>query len=536
MRRLGPTAATALVAAAYLAWRPATADMAAHTYRAWLFSHEGLTVWNAQWYGGHHVLGYSLAFAPLSVWPGPAWAGALAAVAAVALFAPLAARAAPDRPRAASAATWLFALGVLCNLFIGRMPFTLGIAFAVGAWAAAERARDGERRAPWLAAAAVAALASVLASPVAGAFLVLAAAARLAAGRRPELPRAAALVLPVLAGGVALATFFPEGGHDRFVATAFWPMLAVSLAALALLAPARRAWRVAGLLAVAVLAVSFAVPNAFGQNALRLPVLLGPVALLLAPRRGVPMLARAVVLGGLVYLGCLPAVRAVDEAQGDPSTQSAFWRAPRDFLARSTPPGERVEVAFTQNHWEAAYLATAVPLARGWERQLDEKANPIFYDGRPLTAAAYHAWLRRNAVRFVVLPSAPLDYSGRQEARLVARGLPYLRLVRSGRGWRIYAVTDAEAPASGGARVTASGPDGFDVESDGPTVVRERYTRYWHSDGACVTPAPGGWTRVDPHRAGPVRVRARFALDPSDGCAGATSLSSGRTTNGVRGR
>ena len=48
-------------------------------------------------------------------------------------------------------------------------------------------------------------------------------------------------------------------------------------------------------------------------------------------------------------------------------------------------PGERVEVAFTHNHWEAAHLATSVPLARGWERQLDEKANPLFYDGRPLT-------------------------------------------------------------------------------------------------------------------------------------------------------
>jgi hypothetical protein len=142
------------------------------------------------------------------------------------------------------------------------------------------------------------------------------------------------------------------------------------------------------------------------------------VALLLAPRRGVPVLARAAVLGALVYLGCLPAVRAVDEAQGDPSTQRSFWTEPRDYLAHAIRPGERVEVAFTHNHWEATYLATAVPLARGWERQLDEKANPIFYDGRPLTPRRYHEWLRRNAVRFVVLPSAPLDYSSRQEARL----------------------------------------------------------------------------------------------------------------------
>src|SRR6185436_17991682 len=101
--RHAPVLATALAAAAYLVWAPATADMAAHTYRAWLFAHEGLTVWNAQWYGGHHVLGYSLLFAPLAVWPGPEWVGGLAAVAAVALFGPLARRSAGrDRPLAAA--------------------------------------------------------------------------------------------------------------------------------------------------------------------------------------------------------------------------------------------------------------------------------------------------------------------------------------------------------------------------------------------------------------------------------------------------
>src|ERR671933_573261 len=86
---LAPVVACALAGVVYLVAAPATADMAAHAYRTWLFHQEGLTVWNAQWYGGHHVLGYSLAFAPLSVWPGPAWTGALATVAAVALLVPL---------------------------------------------------------------------------------------------------------------------------------------------------------------------------------------------------------------------------------------------------------------------------------------------------------------------------------------------------------------------------------------------------------------------------------------------------------------
>jgi hypothetical protein len=524
---LAPTLGTGVAALAYLLWAPATADMAAHTYRAWLFANEGLTVWNAQWYGGHHVLGYSLLFAPLGVWPGPAWVGAISAVAAVALFAPparRAARAAGAPGGVAEAAVWLFAAAVLANLVIGRMPFTLGIALAVAAWAC------GERPGPaWRAAAAACALASVLASPVAGVFLALAAIARLVAGGRREGPRAAVLVVPVAAGGAALAALFPEGGSDRFVASAFWPMLGVTAAGVLLLAPSRRAWRVGGLLALAVLAFAFLVPTPFGQNALRLPVLLGPAALLLAPRAGVPAVARLVVIGALVYLAWLPAVRAVEEAHGDPSTQASFWRAPRDFLQRTTRPGERVEVAFTHNHWEAAYLATTVQLARGWERQLDEKANPLFYDGTALTPGRYHRWLRRNAVRWVALPDAPLDYSARTEAALLRGGVPYLRLAHTSPGWRIFEVRDTEPPASHGARVTAAGPNGFDLVASSATVVRQRFTPYWHADGACVTPGPDGWTQVAPTRRGAVRVRARFTLGGgrADGC-GATIAAPGR--------
>jgi hypothetical protein len=367
----------------------------------------------------------------------------------------------------------------------------------------------------------LAALGSVLASPVAGAFLLLAAGARLAGGRRATVQRTALVAIPVLVGGGALALLFPEGGSDRFVATAFWPMLAISAAGVALIGPRRRAWRAAGFLYIAVLLVAFFVPTTFGQNALRLPVLLGPAALLLAPRRGVNKAAMVVVMVGLVYLAWLPAVRAVGEAQGDPSTRASFWTAPRAFLEHNVKPGERVEVAFTQNHWEVAYLATAVQLARGWERQVDEKANPIFYDGRTLTAARYHRWLRRNAVRWVALPEAPLDYSALQEAKIIERDPSYLRLADRSPGWKIYEVADTEPPASDGARMVAAGPDGFDVMASKPTIVRQRFTPYYRSQGGCVTRAAGGWTKVTPYGSGEVRVRARFGLDDHGigGCA-----------------
>ncbi len=516
MRRLAPpTVGAALAAAAYLAIQPATADMAAHAFRAWLFDTEGMTVWNAQWYGGHHVLGYSMLFAPLAAWPGPAWVGAIGAVAATAAFTPIARAAAPSAA-AAAGATWLFAAGVLSNVVIGRMPFTLGIALAVAAWLCAERERIG-----WRVAAGVLSLACVLASPVAGAFLALAAAARAVGSGRPELGRAAVLALPVAVGGATMATLFPEGGDDRFVATAFWPMLAVAVAGTALLAPGRRALRAGALLYVAVLVGAFVIPTPFGQNALRLPVLLGPALLVLAPRAAAPRFALVGVVVALVYLQWLPAVRAVDEAHGDPSTAASFYAEPREFLEGVVRPGERVEVAFTHNHWEAAHLATAVPLARGWERQLDEKANPLFYDGRPLTPWRYHRWLHEAAVRWVALPDAPLDYSAEAEARLLEQGVPYLRLAHESPGWKIWEVRDASPPASDGARVVATDPAGFEIEAGGPTVVRQRYTRWWRSDGACVSRAPGGWTRVTPVEGPIVRVHAGFPTKHGPDCADA---------------
>ena len=87
---LAPALGCALACLAYLIAQPATADMAAHSYRAWLFEHQGLTVWNAQWYGGHHVLGYSLLFAPFAMVLGPALVGVGSALVATVLFGRLA--------------------------------------------------------------------------------------------------------------------------------------------------------------------------------------------------------------------------------------------------------------------------------------------------------------------------------------------------------------------------------------------------------------------------------------------------------------
>ena len=236
-----------------------------------------------------------------------------------------------------------------------------------------------------------------------------------------------------------------------------------------------------------MLVAAFVIPTPFGQNALRLPVLLGPALLVLAPRAGAPRAAIAVVLVALLYLQWLPAVRAVAEAHGDPSTERGVLRRPARVPAQGVvQPGERVEVAFTHNHWEAAHLASVVPLARGWERQLDEKANPLFYDGRPLTADRYHRWLRDVGGALGRAPGRAARLLRQAEARLLERGAPYLRARARVAGLaHLGGARRRRRRPRGGARVTAALPNGFDVDTGGPTVVRQRYTRWWRS----TTPA-----------------------------------------------
>ncbi|HET8756270.1 MAG TPA: hypothetical protein VFM58_09675 [Solirubrobacteraceae bacterium] len=508
---LAPTLVSALLGMAYLIAAPMTADMAAHTFRTWLWSEMGFATWNAQWYGGHHMAGYSLLYPPLAALAGTRVVGVIATVAAVWAFSLIAARIAPTRG-AAALATWLFAGGVVSNLLVGRMPFALGIAFAVGAWACLPRSRIG---------AALLALGSAWASPVAGVYVCVGAVAAFV-GARPgrdgrDDRRAAVLVgAPALLGGLAMAALFPEGGTDRFVATAFWPMLLVSLAALALVDPARRIALWAAALNAVVLIGAFAIPNALGQNALRPALLVGASLLVLAARPGVPRAAIALVAAALVYLTWLPAVRAVSEARGDPSTQAGFYDEVLGFLDRRARPGERVEVPLTHNHWEANFVARRYPIARGWHRQLDRRTNPLFYDEGPLTPARYARWLRANAVRWIALPHAPLDFSAEAERAVLLAGQPFLREVHRSGDWTIWEVRDPEPPVSGSAHLTAAGADGFDIAATAPgsLLVRQRWTPYWTVVGGagCVSEdGSSDWTRVDVRRAGVVRVRARFS-------------------------
>ena len=464
------------------------------------------------------MAGYSLLYPPLAALAGTRLVGVVAGVAAVGLFAVLARRRAPTP-----------AAGGARRLAVPRRrdeqrrdrPDAVharhrarGRRLGVRAPLAGSRPRRCRSPACW-------------ASPVAGVFLAVAAVATLAGARSATAPRAAGLATrwrsarPRWSAGSRWRRCSPRAAPTTSSATAFWPMLLVCLGALALVDPTRRTalWAAAHL-------------RRGARRRVRVPELARPERA--AARRGArPGAARALraararrasrsrsIAVALLYLQWLPAVRAVEEARGDPSTQAAFHAEVLRFLDAHATPGERLEVPLTRNHWEATYLAESYPLARGWHRQLDRKVNPLFYDAEhPLTSAALRALAARQR--------GPLGRAAGRAARLLRRGGARSC---SRRGCRTSKpVHDVAATGGSGRSATpgrrsrarrssiAAGADGFDLEATGPgdVLVRQHGTPYWTvaaGDG-CVSRGPrSGWTLVDVRRrrAG-CSVRARFS-------------------------
>jgi hypothetical protein len=269
-----------------------------------------------------------------------------------------------------------------------------------------------------------------------------------------------------------------------------------------------------------------------GANVERYGVLLaGPLllcALQSSGRRLSSLQNAGVAVVALVGIGVWTVwgpVRETEAVAGNLSTSASYYVPVERFVATHGASTVRVEVPFTRGHWEAAWLAPKVSLARGWEKQLDERYDGVLL-GRNLTGGDYHRWLDAEAVRYVALPDAPLDPSSAGEGRLIEAGLPYLREVEHTRHWRIYEVRHATPLAQGPGALTAVGHDWFSLRARaaGRFLVRVRYTRYFTvtSGAACVGEAPGGWTEVSAPRAGTVTVSARFSLDRALGLAGSS--------------
>jgi hypothetical protein len=498
--RRHPELVTAVLCAALLASGQRGPDLPAQAYRVSLFRQHGLVVFDSHWYAGHTVPGYSLIFPPLAALLGSRLVGMLACVAATAAFTRLL-RGRSDHGH--DIAVLWFAVISVVDLVVGRLPFALGLAFAIGALAATR-----EDRRWWALALALAASA---ASPLAGAFLLLAAAAWASdAGWRSTWPLAGAL------GGIAFAAVFGEGGEFPFPAPTLLLVLGAGALALLLIPHDRVIVRRGVWLYAAASLTAFVVPNAVGGNMVRLgAVLAGPLAAYeLVRAHRLRLLALLAV--PLLAWQLAPVPSALATGRGNLSATPAYYAGLIAYLHAHDANGGRVEVPLTQGRWETDYLAQHVPLARGWERQVDVARNAVLYDEQ-LTPAGYYRWLRTNAVQWVALPDVPLDSSETGEAVLLRQRIPgYLEPAWADQHWQLWRVRNAIPLVSGPATLLSVGVARIRLHANaaGSAVVLVRWTRFWRVTRgvACVAPTGDGWTQVSFSRPGPVTITAKVGF------------------------
>lgn len=505
----GPLATAFLISVLYFMLDLRGGDLAAHLYRAELFKNDGFFVWNYNWYGGHYVVSYGVMFPTLAATIGVRLAGAFAYIAGVLLFSVLA-REVFSR-RGATASSLVFAVVFSATLVIGQLPYALSIAIGLGALLAAAHGRL------WI--GLMLAVNCALTSPLAALFISFVAFTvwlaewwprRSAAAprrrllrnvlapvdRRPYLVVAVGALLPAMAASL----LFPEGGSQPFHVASylgglaftafFWFFVRDDLSV-----ESRRLVGIGALLYAVFLTANELIPSPVGGNAIRLGMLLFPTvaAAVLWPRAG--RFALAVVLPLVCWQGATAAWAIVTrDATADP----AYFAPVNAFLDRHDPTRKQmVEVVFTRNHFEAAYVANRRPIARGWERQLDTRYNAVFYEGE-LTAAGYAAWLSENQVRWVALADAPTDYSARQEAELIRRGLPYLERAARLRDWSIFRVT---LPDSGGVTpryFEQESGRGFSIQPvrHGTSATRVRWQRFLRPSIGCIRASRDGYLEI----------------------------------------
>ena len=487
-------------------------DWPAQEFRAALAHDAGLLAWNDSWYAGHALPGYSVLYPLLSSLLGAGLTGLLAATATAWAGSRLVAATAPaggrSRPRNTVALHVVIAVWVVGNLIIGQVPFLLGAAAGVFALL------NVQRRRPWLAAGCAAGCA--LASPLAGFFLALIAVAwwRDIGWRR---------VLPFAATGCGTAAAFVLGGSSGpFPFDAFsYVTIAIFCVAGYLLIPStlptlRRFVIVFGAAGVVLLIV----PNPVGGNLSRLGELTAlPLALWTIGFHGIQPWRRArartalcaAALAAAAAWQIMPVVSAVARSTGDPSSSRQYYSGLLTFLAGQDQTAGRLEIPFSREHWEAAFVAPHFPLARGWERQLDLAYNDVLY--HPLTPAGYHAWLSANAVDLVALPNVPLDYGGTAERTLLAHPPAYLRMSYQDRNWKVYRVSHATPLLTGAsARLLRVAPSSFTVRffRAGIATVRIHDSSLWQTStlSSCLAPSVHGWLRLRSSRPAVVTVTA----------------------------
>ena len=489
----------------YLVWQPPSNDFAVQDFRFRLFRAEPFAIWNNQWFAGHHTPPYSLVSPLLGSVLGTRLFGVLGVLLVAVLGATLVHRvvARVDGLRHERLAAALLAVGGLSSLYGGRLTFLFGVAMGLCALLAAL----GER---WWLTALWAGVAAVT-SPVAGVFVGVIGCAvwcSRSLPRRQGLSLAAGGVVPVL----AIVVLFPEGGTFPFPIGGIINVLAVT-ASLAVLGWRYRFMRWMCLGYAAFCLVSALPQTPIGGNAARLAALAAPVVLVLVARFRLQW--TGLLLVPLLVLQWAPV--SLTFRGGLEQSEASFYSPLLDVL-RGVDGPKRIEVVPVATHAEADHVALEVPIARGWDRQLDRKFNGLFYEdpNGGLDPQQYLEWLDEHGVTLVAIADTDLDVGGVLEQRLLEDPPDSLQLVWQDDVWRLYEVRPAPALVEGGATLVELGVDRFtlDVREAGDLHVKVRFSPWFRvtSGDACVLDDGDGWTVVRARGPGTVRVSADLRL------------------------
>ncbi|MGW0660976.1 hypothetical protein [Streptodolium elevatio] len=502
-------------------------DLAAqYSWAEFAVRHPG-TPYGLFWYGGIHVGSYSVLSPPLMALLGVRTLAALSGLTATWLLAALLVRTTRNVP------TWPVLAGALAlwaNVVSGRATFALGVASALGTLLVLM-----VRRTPvWRVVAGVVGTAlTVLFSPVAGLFLLVAGAGFLL---DRQWATGLALTVPTgVVGGLVSALFPSHGQQPMGAERIILPALAGVVVALA----APRDWRVlragAAVYAVGVV-LTWLIPSPVGTNVERLAALFGAPALLaiwFERRRRSPHPRRSLLrvggdasyrtrfcAAGLAMCVIWTVVATARDVESH--TEVPGWsRHTAGVIAELDRLGAyrgRVEVVPTGSHREAPVFARHFQAVRGWNRQLDMERGRLFYS-EELHEASYRAWLNEWAVGYVVLPHAPPDGYARTEAALIRSGRlsSWLEPVWNDAYWTVFRVRDAVPLASAPAEVLRAGDADIvlNMPRPGTVTVRAAYSHWLYAEGACLR-ASGPWIQLTASRPGVYRITSSYFVP--DGC------------------
>ncbi|MFJ4927668.1 MFS transporter [Streptomyces sp. NPDC088736] len=499
---------TALAGLLHLAWFFSFAnsggDLAAQDAWAEFVGRHPDSAYNLAWYGGMHPVSYSVVSPYLMSVLGVRTTMMIAGTLSAGLLTMILIRSRAVREPLWPALAGVFAL--LCNAASGRVTYGLGMVFALAAAAVVFCWPYRWRHKRWakaLCAAPLAALATA-ASPVAGLFVGLVAAALFLQKRRPG---AYALGIAPTLVVAASAWLFPfSGTQPMSLGSASLPLV-YSVLVFALVPKEWKTVRITSAVYGLGVLLVWLINSQIGSNITRLAMLFAGVVLLAALPFTVPKTRKwyvtVVAIAG--FTGWIGFKSVDDIVHTTPAASWARELAPlvNQLQVVGAEKG-RVEVVPARSHREASALAPYVNLARGWNRQADMERNPLFYDDT-LNSANYHDWLQRWAVHYVVLPKGEPDGNGgERERQLVQRGMPYLRQIWGDANWQLFAVTDPTQLADPPAVVDRAeqGELTIEVKKAGRVLIRVPYSPWLglvDADGKSVKPPQE--TEKSKHRA-----------------------------------